>query len=368
MDFSQSVLETYPSVWAVGDHYQIFAPSRTSALMWVQVGNERYYDHANGILRSDTCIHKIQVPMKALDKAGCYTVFCKPMWERKPYRPVTGPEEQHEFQFQPLRSGNINIYHLADTHNRVESPVNAASYFGDELDLLILNGDIPNHSGEIENFKTIYEIAGKVTKGSIPVIFSRGNHDTRGFYAEQFTSYTPTDRGISYYTIRMGELWCLVLDTGEDKDDSHAEYGGTVCFHSFRQEETRFLEDVIRRAEQEYNAPGITKRIVISHTPFTEIDKPPFDIEQDIYRHWVQLISQHIRPDFYLCGHLHTCEVIRPGEERDAYGQSCPTVIGATPNEKDHSKFTACGISYRDDEIIIRFTDQDRKVLKTVKL
>ena len=364
MKFENTALITYPSVWAVGDTYQIFVPVNTPTLMWVNVAGESYYDHTNGIMRSDTHIHKITVPMVALDKAGEYTLCYRKMIDRKPYFPVTEETESFTFAFRPYKGGRINIYHLSDTHNRIESPVKAGSFFGEDLDLLILNGDIPDHSGDIQNFNAIYEIAGQITKGEKPAIFSRGNHDTRGFYAERFADFTPTDRGVSYFTVRLGDLWCLILDTAEDKPDDHPEYGNTVCCHSFRMDQTRFLKKVVANAEKEYNAPGVTKRVIISHTPFTRVNRPPFDIEQPLYKEWIAMIGEHIKPDFYLSGHLHTCQVIRPGDEEDSFGQSCPTVVGAIPYRDEWDKFTACAITY-DDGITVRFTDQDKNVLET---
>ncbi len=368
MNLKNTALATYPTVWAVGENYQIFVPVNTPTLMWVKVGGADYFDHTNGIMRSDTHIHRMIVPMEALDRAGGYTVCYRRMLDRKPYFAETGDIECIEFRFKPVRGEKINIYHIADAHNREVGPVKAAGYFDDDLDLLILNGDIPNHSGDLENFNSIYKIAGEITKGEKPAIFSRGNHDTRGFYAERFAQFTPADRGVSYFTVRLGDLWCLILDTGEDKPDDHPEYGNTVCCEAFRREENRFLEKVIANAQQEYLAPGVKKRIVISHTPFTYIQEPPFDIEQPLYSSWVKLIGRHIQPDFYLCGHLHTCEIFHPGDAQDSFGQTCPTVIGSVPDEDDGTRFTGCAIEYTQQEITVRFTDQDKTVVETHKI
>ena len=63
-----------PAVFAVKNEYQIMIPVREPSIFWVQVGNEIYYDESNGILRSDTDLHKVTVPMAALDTAGEYTI------------------------------------------------------------------------------------------------------------------------------------------------------------------------------------------------------------------------------------------------------------------------------------------------------
>ena len=58
-----------------------------------------------------------------------------------------------------------------------------------------------------------------------------------------------------------------MLDCGEDKNDGHPEYGGTVCFHNFRLAETKFLEKVAESGE--HNADGIEYKLIICHNPFT---------------------------------------------------------------------------------------------------
>lgn len=49
----------------------------------------------------------------------------------------------------------------------------------------------------------------------------------------------PGDDGRSYYTFKVGCIWGILVDTGEDKEDSHAEYGGIICCHDFRLEQEK---------------------------------------------------------------------------------------------------------------------------------
>ena len=317
-------LKTCPAVFAVGNEYQIMVMTKSDLVFGVKVGDKKFFDHSNGILRSSTRIHKVTVPMKLLDEAGEYTVFYRKIIDRKPYFPELCDEEGQTYKFRPLDfSKPINIYHIADAHGDGIYTTRAGSFFKEKLDLLILNGDIPNHSGDIENFNLIYELCENLTHGEIPCVFSRGNHDTRGFYAENIAEYTPTQNGKSYFSFRLGKLWGLVLDTGEDKPDTNAEYGGTICCHSFREEETAYIEQIIEDADREYNAEGVEYRVVISHTPFAYTQEPPFDIEQDTYKYWLKLLGENVKPDFMLCGHLHKIAVSHIGGEYDKKGQIC---------------------------------------------
>ena len=352
-----------PAVYAVGREYQIAVVTLTETVMWVRVGCREFYDESNGILRSGKPLHIINVPMELVDAEGGYTVCYRKVAERKAYFSETSEVIEAHFEFHPVTGGNIRIYHISDAHNKIEAPVSAGRYFGGSPDLLVLNGDIRNHSDVAESLYAIHEIAGRITEGAAPTVFSRGNHDTRGSFAETFAEYTPTDRGVSYYTFRLGELWGMVLDCGEDKDDGDAEYGNTICCHAFRLRETDFLNGVIENAEREYLAEGVKKRMVICHIPFTFVHKPPFDIEKELYAQWVRLIGENIKPDFYLCGHFHRTEVWYPKGDYDSYGQSCPVIIGGTPVTYNGDEYIGSAIEYGADMVKVAFTDRDKKVV-----
>lgn len=347
------MLKTAPAVFAVENEYQIMMQIASPCLVSCLVGGEEYFDDSNGILRSLQEIHRVSIPMEALDSAREYTLRLRPLMERKPYFTTTHPLQEFSFSFRPVPEENIRAYHISDAHNDIAGPVAAAKAFG-KIDLLILNGDVIDHSGDPSKFDNVYEICAQLTGGEIPVIFSRGNHDMRGNFAEKFADYTPSHHGKTYYTFRLGGLWGLLLDCGEDKPDSHEAYGHTICCHAFRKRQTLFLKDLIARKEEEFAAPGIHTRLVIAHNPFTEMLEPPFDIEQKLYQEWTDLLREHVKPHLILCGHDHLLEVRLPGHEKDHRGQPCPVVIGASPRKEG---FAGCGLIFGKDRIETAFTD-----------
>jgi len=343
---------TYPTVFAVGNDYNIFIPFSDEVIVWAKVGDKTFYDDCNGILRSNTNMHKVELPMHVLDEAKEYTIVYRKMIDRAPYFPTSENERSITVKFSPVPpDGDINIYHISDAHNLVEEPVRAGSFFGDDIDLLVLNGDIPNHSGEIKNFNAICEIASGVTQGRCPVVFARGNHDTRGIHAEDMPNYIPTMNGRTYYTFRVGSVWGLLLDCGEDKPDRNAEYGHTICFHQFRLQETEFIKNVIENAEREYAADGVKYKIVISHIAFTHICEPPFDIEQELYGEWARLMREHIKPDLMLFGHHHITRISPVGSDFDHQGQPCTAIVGSKPifDDKNGHSFIGCGVTLMDN-------------------
>lgn len=361
-----------PTVMAAGKSYFIFVPFDDEVIMWVTVKDKTYYDDCNGIFRSNTRMHKVELPYEVLDEAKEYTVHYIKMIDRRPYCPISEEERSITLPFRPVPTdGEIKIYHIADAHNMVEEPISAGSYFGDKIDLLVLNGDIPNHSGDIENFNAIYEIAAAITKGACPVVFARGNHDTRGIHAEDMPNFIPTINGKTYYTFRVGSIWGLILDCGEDKVDGHPEYGVTVCFHQFRLAETEFIKNVIKNAKDEYEAEGVKHKLVVCHLVFTNTYDPPFDIEQDIYGEWARLLREHIKPDLMLCGHEHHTGIYHKGCERDKKGQACPVIIGSRPRFANPEKgrpagFDGCALTLNEDKTAtVVFNSHEGNIIKT---
>lgn len=361
MDYG--VFKSEPAVFAVENTYHIMVPVNVPALMWVCVGNEEYYDDSNGILRSDTEIHKMVVPMDELDKTKEYTICYRRVIDRKAYFSETGEICRKSFKFRPVTGDTVCAYQLADTHNMIDEPVNAAANFEKkygETDFLILNGDIIENSQDIEKFDNIYEIASKITHGCKPIVFSRGNHDLRGICAEKLEDYTPCNNGFSYYSFRLGCIWGIVLDCGEDKDDTHAEYGNTICCHNFRKRETKYIENIVKNAEKEYLVESVKHRISIVHNPFTRRVKEPFSIEHEIYRHWAKMLRDDIKADVMISGHEHRLDVEYPNGELDGLGHPCPVVVGSKPvNNSDGCirSFTGSGFIFNNHGIKVVFND-----------
>lgn len=356
------MLKTMPTVFAVGDTYQIMVPVTEHSLMWVKVGEKCYYDESNGVMRSLSLVHRMTVPMQELNDCGKYIICEREIIDRKPYFPKIKEVVETEFEFFPVTKLPARAYEIADSHNDTDEPVKAAKAFGD-IDFLIMNGDIFSDCAEVENFNTLYDIAARITKGTKPVVLARGNHDLRGLHAEEIADYTPNMNGNTYYTFRLGPIWGLVLDCGEDKPDTNAEYGGTVCCHPFRERQTEFIKDVIKNAEKEYLAEGITHRLVVVHNPFTYVLPKPFDIERNIYSYWATLLKNHIKPDIMITGHLHDWDVTEPGGKFDNLGQPCTLLIGSK-RKKIGDYFAGAGLTFSENRISVNYTDSEGAIHK----
>lgn len=359
------MLLTNPAVFAVGKSYQIIVTTKYQSFISIKIGEKLFVDDSNGILCSSSRTHNIEVPQELLNSEKHYTVIEKGIIKRLPYFSKTRKDRKYEYDFKPVPENNPKCYHIADAHNETELTVKAAKVYGD-IDFLILNGDVPEDSGRTANFNTIFKIASDVTGGNIPVVFARGNHDLRGNCAELFARYAPAQDDKTYYTFRLGSIWGIILDCGEDKPDSHPEYGFTVACHQFREKETEYIKSVIKNGKKEFDAPGVKTRLVICHSPFTHKFESPFDIEPEIFTKWAELLKK-VKPDLMICGHTHRLNISMPGSDYDTYGQPCPVVVASEVIKKGKD-FTGGGFEFKDNETVITFTDAEGKIVKTERI
>lgn len=338
----------HPTVFAVGDTYQIMQPCSKECLYSIRIGDELFDDEANGILRSARTVHRVTVPQAVLDAAKSYTVIRRWVIDRVHNTPaIEEAVAETTYPFIPVSGSSPRAYYIADAHSFIRMSVDAAKVFGD-IDFLILNGDIQSHSAEPLDFLFIYDIASALTAGQKPVICVRGNHETLGRHAETIGDYIPTDNGRTFFTVRLGHMWFLCLDCGCDHRDDHPEYTGTMRCHHLRERQTAFLHSVIKNAKNEYAQPEISHKIVICHVPFTDHLYGRFTEEPEIYRRWQELIGDHIRPELMIAGHMHEYSIHRSGP--------FPMIV-ATQRTAD--RFGGTGFAFSADQIVACSTDSD---------
>jgi predicted phosphodiesterase len=144
-----------------------------------------------------------------------------------------------------------------------------------------------------------------------PFVYVRGNHDVRGRYARQLTDYFPAADGRAYYSFNQGPAHVVVLDSGEDKEDTHEYYNGLVAFEAYRREQARWLAEDLRSEP----ARRARFRIVLSHIPPYGGDT--FAI-QDVRKAWEGAANQG-RVDLWLSGHVHRYLRFDPAPGKNRY-------------------------------------------------
>ncbi len=299
---------TYDAVvYAVEEEYQIVFSTSDSAVAWVTVGGRDYYDLYAGSSRSADRVHKVTVPQSVLDAAGGYTVNAQQMIYRGPFGGYKGKVLSQNYDFRAVDSSDgLDYAALSDVHSAADAAAKAATA-GEKLDFLVLIGDMISMVETEGDAQYANYLASKITGGSIPVIYARGNHEIKGEYAEMLYKYVGSkNQGFAYTVTLADTVFAAVLDMGEDHEDDWWEYYGTAHFALYRQEQTQMLQDVLASGEYK-NYPY---RMAISHIPVVQIEKSC--LFADDRKEWTALLNE-MEIDIALSGHKHKIWYYLPG-------------------------------------------------------
>ncbi|MBP3369314.1 MAG: metallophosphoesterase [Clostridia bacterium] len=349
-------LQYFPTVYCVRDKYQIIFITKDAGAGAVIIDGKRYTDNICGVVRSASRVHKIEIKTDILDNAGGYTVELRRMPERLAYHTVTVSTESVYIPFRGVPvSEDINCYIISDTHGNFDEPSEAAKYFGSDIDLLILGGDIGRNVTDEEGLFAVARLSSNIVKGERAVIFMRGNHDTRGAFAEFLPYCVGSDKGKTYFTIRLGRLWFVVLDEGEDKPDSDESYGGTADYADMRNSQIEMLENIINKPHTEYAADGVDICIGLCHTPFTRWESP-------LFAKWNEQFNK-IGIDILLSGHTHRVRYTAPeNTPRETLRPDFPVIECAELNRDDLSVYKGTALTIGKDKMTVRFTDKQHNI------
>lgn len=191
-------------------------------------------------------------------------------------------------------------------------------------DFVCLNGDMVS---SIETEKTLHDgyltsIGRILTPAGIPIVATRGNHENRGSASYCWSDYFPTPTGETYYTFRCGPAFFVVLDGVEDKPDSDIRYYGLMQADAYREQEARWLREVV--ASEEYRTAPL--RIVLIHMIPGGSDS--WRGEQEIRRLFVPLLNG-TGVDAMLCGHYHHYQWIDDGSR----GTDFPILVNSNKDK-----------------------------------
>jgi hypothetical protein len=187
---------------------------------------------------------------------------------------------------------------IHDDSRRLEAMFNDVSWDG--VDFTVLNGDIINDFVRPDQpFRGFYDACVNRFAKTVPMVFVRGNHETRGPMARRLADYFPGRNGRFYWSFDHGPAHFVVLDSGEDKPDDDKEYAGLVDFTPYRQEQAEWL-----RADLASDAARRAKfRIVLSHQPSAFGTLDHFGV-REIRRLWDPIINE-ANVQLWLSGHIH---------------------------------------------------------------
>ena len=297
-----------PVVYAVEDTYQIVFSTNHSAIAWVEIDGVRYFDLFAGSMKSEDTVHKITVPQEKLDAAKEYSIHAEKMIYRGPFGGFKGKEISKSYNFRPVNSNDgLVFYTITDAHHARTGAAQAALSV-EGLDFLVILGDTVGMVEYEEDVQLSNLIAHDVTKGEIPVVYARGNHEIKGAYAEQLHKYVGSKNESFYYWFTLSDVFGIALDLGEDHDDGWWEYYGTDQFTLYHNEQTKFLEELV--AAKPYENYNYT--LVACHIPIQFVNSRKDHVE--VKAAWTELLNE-IQPDIAVYGHQHDLYPFLDGQE-----------------------------------------------------
>lgn len=304
--FSINRITYKPVVYAVEHNYQIVFSTNSESRSWVQVGEKEYYDTYAGTSKKFTKVHKIEIPMADLDAAKEYTIHAKKAIYAGPFGGFFGRDISQKVSFKPVDSSDgIQYFAFSDIHmNDWQTEKTAKAV--ENYDFLVLAGDAISDVETFDDANFINKVANKITGGSMPVVYARGNHDVKGRYAEETHKFTGAKGEKFYYNFYFNDVYGVVLDLGEDHDDDWWEYYDTAHYDAYRQEQVVFLQNEI--AKHEYD--DYKYHLAACHIPITFVNKRKNHVE--IKAQLTELLNQ-MDIDMLLCGHQHDIMIFEPG-------------------------------------------------------
>lgn len=189
-----------------------------------------------------------------------------------------------------------------------------------DYELVIFNGDcIDDAETEEMIVETVDYYGSKYGSESIPSVYLRGNHETRGEYSVLLWNYL--DRmgdSRTYEGFNIGDTRIVLMDVGEDKPDDHKEYFGMNDFTQYRKDQAAFLKEELSSTAFR----NAKKRVLIHHIPIYGGKKGNFNPCLELWG------PQLAKAPFDIClnGHTHRFRHIAKNEA----GNNFPVVIGGS--------------------------------------
>lgn len=256
-----------------------------NALSWVEIapddgshfyGKERpkYYDTYMGRKQASTNLHKVRVENLSPGKKYRYAVFSREVlqWQNDS-EIIFGTTIANEaysrnslaFETFSADDDTVSFVMFNDIHGRAEFMKDISKNIDfSSVDLVAFNGDMSSAIyNEEQIFTDFMDTAVELFARSVPIAFVRGNHETRGPYADHLMNYFPVSEGKPYRMFSIGGAAFVLLECGEDKPDSDIEYSSLADFDAWRNEQAEWLKEAVKARSFRH----ASNKVVFLHMP-----------------------------------------------------------------------------------------------------
>jgi predicted phosphodiesterase len=297
---------------------------------WVEFGEDNSCSQqasttVDGLSQAYNRIHKIRLEELKPNTRYAYKVCSKEIVQFNPYNVVYGETLEspvYHFTTPSTTTNEVSLLILNDIHDRPESiPHLLELNKNDPYDFVCLNGDIVNYlESESQLITNVIHPCTESFASEKPVVYVRGNHETRGLFARHLYEYLDTGEN-PYYSFFVGPAFFIVPDTGEDKQDNHKEYFGLVSFADYRKKQTIWLERQLKSKA----AKKAAFRVVLLHIPPYHSDEG-YGTRQ-CRELFVPLFKKY-KVDLVIAGHTHKYGIYDPSSDHPF-----PMIIGGGPQD-----------------------------------
>lgn len=269
-----------------------------------------------GLIDANLKMHTIRLTNLKPGTKYKYRIISKEIQQYNPYEVIYGDstvDDIYEFETLNIQKTDFSFGAISDMHEQ-------ASIFDtllqnahvDSLDMVFFNGDMLNWIGDEERILNgLIDVSVNHFAKTKPIVLTRGNHETRGPNAQELFSYFPHSSGQYYFAFSHGDVRFVVLDSGEDKEDSHPVYAGLVDFDQYRTEQAAWLQNEVNGDEFKNAA----YKIVLFHIP-------PFSGRghggKDLTEKWGPILNK-ANIDIVISGHTHRFSRIETREELNKF-------------------------------------------------
>lgn len=336
--------------------------SETSAvIMWMTdapaAARVRYGEHdldkvavpqSDGLVPVDTW-HRVVIDGLEPGHTYQYRVESRRVVEVRPYWPEMGGtvnSDVHRFTTLDRNKREARFAFITDTHEdvgRIQALMDMIA--AKPVDFVVDGGDIVNYAVDKSQLRhKFFGPVSKALKGSVPLLYVRGNHEERGAFARGMNRYLHAPEGRYYFTREAGPVHLLVVDTGEDKPDATNVYAGLNNMRDYK------------RRQREWFAHALQAKRV-STAPFTVIlgHQPHWGWSDGHRDAWTKLANAaHV--DLFIAGHDHRFGFIPAGQR----GNDFPILIVGQDQ--------VARVQADDQRIQVTVTGRDGQVVKTFEV
>ena len=255
------------------------------ALAWVEIApndgtnfysteRPKIYDTRYGRIQATSTLHKVRLNNLKPGTTYRYAIFSKEVlkWERDAqiYYGITVANNAYSrnslaFTTFSQKDDSVSFLVFNDLHGRAQFMRDVCKNVDFKgIDMVIFNGDMSSTiNSEEQLFTDFIDASVELFASRVPILFTRGNHETRGTYADYLMQYFPMESKTIYQLVNVGNVAFLMLDCGEDKPDSDIEYSGLADFDAYRIAEAEWLKETI--TSKKYKDAPV--KIAILHVP-----------------------------------------------------------------------------------------------------